>query len=126
MFWILLVLYSLDQIADGTVIMNAGRNDTRFICIAKDLKIYPGATKISLMLTLPHEPGSLYATLAKFTAQGVNLTKLDNRPIEGRDFDMRFYFDFEASPAEDRIRYLLDDLERSCETFAFLGGYSEI
>lgn len=119
-------LYSLAQIADGGTIMNAGRNDTRFICIAKDLKIYPGATKISLMLTLPHEPGSLYATLAKFTAQGVNLTKLENRPIEGRDFDMRFYFDFEASPAEDRIRYLLDDLERSCETFAFLGGYSEI
>ena len=106
--------------------MNAGRNDTRFICITKDLRVYPGATKISLMLTLPHEPGSLYATLAKFTAQGVNLTKLENRPIEGRDFDMRFYFDFEASPAEDRIRYLLSDLERSCETFAFLGGYSEI
>ena len=119
-------LYSLSEIADGNTIMNAGRNDTRFICIAKDLKIYPGATKISLMLTLPHEPGSLYATLAKFTAQGVNLTKLENRPIEGRDFDMRFYFDFEASPAEDRIRYLLADLERSCETFAFLGGYSEI
>ena len=119
-------LYNLDQIADGSAIMNAGRNDTRFICIAKDLKIFPGATKISLMLTLPHEPGSLYATLAKFTAQGVNLTKLENRPIEGRDFDMRFYFDFEASPAEERIRYLLDDLERSCETFAFLGGYSEI
>ncbi len=107
-------------------IMNAGRNDTRFICITKDLTIYPGATKISLMLTLPHEPGSLYTTLAKFTAQGVNLTKLENRPIEGRDFDMRFYFDFEASPAEPRIRALLDDLERSCETFAFLGGYSEI
>lgn len=119
-------LYGLDQLADSNTIMNAGRNDTRFICIAKDLCIYPGATKISLMLTLPHEPGSLYATLAKFTAQGVNLTKLENRPIEGRDFDMRFYFDFEASPAEDRIRYLLDDLERSCETFAFLGGYSEI
>ena len=119
-------LYSLAQIADGSTIMNAGRNDTRFICITKDLRVYPGATKISLMLTLPHEPGSLYATLAKFTAQGVNLTKLENRPIEGRDFDMRFYFDFEASPAEDRIRYLLDDLERSCETFAFLGGYSEI
>ncbi len=119
-------LYGLAQIADSSVIMNAGRNDTRFICIAKDLKVYPGATKISLMVTLPHEPGSLYTTLAKFTAQGVNLTKLENRPIEGRDFDMRFYFDFEASPAEARIRSLLDDLERGCETFAFLGGYSEI
>ena len=119
-------LYGLAELAGGVEIMNAGRNDTRFICIAKDLKIYPGATKISLMLTLPHEPGSLYTTLAKFTAQGVNLTKLENRPIEGRDFDMQFYFDFEASPAEPRIRGLLDDLERSCETFSFLGGYSEI
>ncbi len=119
-------LYGLAQIADGATIMNAGRNDTRFICITKDLTIYPGATKISLMLTLPHEPGSLYATLAKFTAQGVNLTKLESRPMEGRDFDMRFYFDFEASPAEPRIRALLADLERSSETFAFLGGYSEI
>ncbi len=123
-------LYSLRPIENEQgaplSIMNAGRNDTRFICIAKELKIYPGANRISLMLTLPHEPGSLYATLAKFTAQGVNLTKLENRPIEGRDFDMRFYFDFDASPAEPRIRSLLDDLERSCETFAFLGGYSEI
>ncbi len=119
-------LYGLSRLADGNTIMNAGRNDTRFICITKDLAIYPGATKISLMLTLPHEPGSLYTTLAKFTAQGVNLTKLENRPIEGRDFDMRFYFDFEASPAEPRIRALLDDLERSSETFAFLGGYSEM
>lgn len=119
-------LYGLSELADGQTIMNAGRNDTRFICITKNLKLYPGATKISLMLTLPHEPGSLYTTLAKFTAQGVNLTKLENRPIEGRDFDMRFYFDFEASPTEPRILALLDDLERSCETFAFLGGYSEV
>ena len=122
-------IYGLAEVEDLAAhgpLMNAGRNDTRFICIAKDLRIYPGATKVSLMLTLPHEPGSLYATLARFTAQGVNLTKLENRPIEGRDFDMRFYFDFEASPAEPRIRALLGDLERSCETFAFLGGYSEI
>ncbi len=123
-------IYRLAEVTDArgvpVSIMNAGRNDTRFICITKDLTIYPGATKISLMLTLPHEPGSLYTTLAKFTAQGVNLTKLESRPIEGRDFDMRFYFDFDASPAEPRIRALLDDLERSCETFAFLGGYSEV
>ncbi len=123
-------LYGLSPITDDCgnplSIMNAGRNDTRFICIAKDLRVYPGATKISLMVTLPHEPGSLYATLAKFTAQGVNLTKLENRPMEGQDFDMRFYFDFEASPAEERIRSLLDDLERSCETFTLLGGYSEM
>lgn len=118
-------LYGLVSLADGETIMNTGRNDTRFICITKDLRLYPGAEKISLMLTLPHEPGSLYTTLSKFTAQGINLTKLESRPIEGRDFDMRFYFDFEAYPTEPYILALLDELERSCETFAFLGGYAE-
>jgi chorismate mutase/prephenate dehydratase len=77
------------------------------------------------MLTLKHEPGSLYTTLAKFTAQSLNLTKLESRPIEGSDFDARFYFDFEASPDEDRVKQLLDDLERTCDSLTFLGGYTE-
>ena len=53
-------IYGLAEVEDLAAhgpLMNAGRNDTRFICIAKDLRIYPGATKVSLMLTLPHEPG---------------------------------------------------------------------
>ncbi len=106
-------------------IQNTPYNYTRFICISKGLYIYPGANKISLMLTLRHEPGSLYTTLAKFTAQSLNLTKLESRPIEGSDFDARFYFDFEASPDEDRVKQLLDDMERTCDSLTFLGGYTE-
>lgn len=106
-------------------IQNTSYNYTRFICIAKGMSIYPGANKISLMLTLQHEPGALYNTLSKFTAQGLNLTKLESRPIEGSDFEARFYFDFEASPEEERVKVLLDDLEQTCDSFTFLGGYLE-
>lgn len=116
-------LYSLRALPCD--IQNTAYNYTRFICITKGMSIYPGANKISLMLTLPHEPGSLYNTLSKFTAQGLNLTKLESRPIEGSDFEARFYFDFEASPDEDRVKVLLDDLERTCDSFTFLGGYLE-
>ena len=66
-------LYGLTVLNDS--IQNSEINYTRFICISKELEIYPGADKISLMLTLPHRPGSLYTTIAKFAALGLNLTK---------------------------------------------------
>ncbi|MBE7040187.1 MAG: bifunctional chorismate mutase/prephenate dehydratase, partial [Ruminococcaceae bacterium] len=72
-------------------------NYTRFICISKELEIYPGADKISLMLTASHKPGALYELIAKFSALGLNLTKLESRPIPGTDFEFMFYFDMNAS-----------------------------
>ncbi len=116
-------LYGLTVLSKD--IQNAAINTTRFICISKDACIFPGANKISIMLTLPHTPGSLYNTLAKFTAQGLNLTKLESRPIAGTDFEAQFYFDFEASPYDKNVLALLDDLSRDCESFSFLGAYSE-
>lgn len=116
-------LYGLDILSKD--IQNAAINTTRFICISKDACIFPGANKMSIMLTLPHTPGSLYNTLAKFTAQGLNLTKLESRPIAGTDFDAQFYFDFEASPYDKKVLSLLDALSKECESFSFLGAYSE-
>lgn len=116
-------LYGLRILAKG--IQNNPHNYTRFICISRDGRIYPGANRISLMLTLPHTPGSLYNVLAKFTANGLNLTKLENRPIEGSDFDACFYFDFEASPYDPNVLSLLEELNSDCEKLVFLGGYSE-
>lgn len=116
-------LYGLEVLASG--IQNNPHNYTRFICISRDGRIYPGANKISLMLTLPHTPGSLYNILAKFAANGLNLTKLESRPIEGSDFDARFYFDFEASPYDPVVLSLLDELNAQCDKLVFLGGYTE-
>lgn len=100
-------------------------NYTRFICISKKMEIYPGANRISLILTLPHVPCSLYHMIAKFAAIDVNLTKLESRPIPGSDFEFLFYFDLDASVYQSDLLNLLSELEESPETFVFLGCYLE-
>lgn len=107
-------------------IQSNDNNYTRFICISKDLEIYPGANKISLMLTIPHKPGSLYELMSQFSALGVNLTKLESRPIQGRDFEFMFYFEMDASVCSDEIISLISHLECTLDSFSFLGNYSEI
>ncbi len=107
-------------------IQNSDNNYTRFICISAKPLIYPGANRISLILTCKHQPGSLYEVLGKFSALGINLLKLESLPIIGRDFDFMFFFDIEASVKEDAVMEMLSDLERSTETLVFLGNYSEI
>lgn len=107
-------------------IQNNQNNYTRFICITKDMEIYAGSNKISLMLSVPHEPGSLYRMLGKIAANGINLSKLESRPIPGKDFEFRFYFDMEASVYSKEVRNLLRDMEISAEQFTFLGCYSEM
>ena len=117
-------LYGLSVLADG--FQNSEHNYTRFICISKDLRVYPGASRISVMLTTPHEPGSLYTTISKFAALGLNLTKLESRPIIGRDFEFMFYFDFDASLHNEDVIKLLEEFSCGTELFIFLGNYSEV
>jgi len=107
-------------------VQDTDHNYTRFICISRELEIYPGANKISMMLTLPHRPGSLYALVSRFAALGLNLTKLESRPIPGRDFEFMFYFDVEASVYAEETAALLAELESDLESFTFLGSYSEV
>lgn len=116
-------LYGLESLNNN--IQVSDNNYTRFICISKNLEIYPGANKISLMLTLPHRPSSLYHMIAKFAALGVNLTKLESRPVPGSDFEFMFYFDMEASVYLPELVNLLGQLENQPELFVFLGSYSE-
>jgi len=117
-------LYGLKPIAEN--VQDTDHNYTRFICISKTLEIYPGANRISLVLTTPHKPGSLYAQVAKFAALGLNLTKLESRPIPGKDFEFMFYFDMEASIYAKDTLLLISRLEKDLQNFAFLGSYTEI
>jgi chorismate mutase/prephenate dehydratase len=57
---------------------------------------------------------------------GINLTKLESRPIPGKDFEFKFYFDIEASVYNDDVLDLLGELSGTPETFSFLGAYSEM
>lgn len=117
-------LYGLTVLSDH--VQNNENNYTRFICITKDLEIFAGANHISLMFSLSHRPGSLYDLLAQFAALGLNMTKLESRPIPGSDFEFMFYVDFEASVWNDDVVRLLAELSGSGEKFAFLGSYSEV
>ena len=107
-------------------ISDSDSNFTRFICISKKLEIYPGADKTSLMLVLPHRPGALYQILGRFYALGMNLIKLESRPLPDREFEFMFYFDLETSVYSDEFIRLVDDLDAICEEFQYLGSYSEV
>ena len=117
-------LYGLE--VKRTDIQNNSNNHTRFICISKEPEIYPGADRTSLMLVLPNRPGSLYQILGRFNAQGINLTKLESRPMPGRDFDFMFYFDIDASVYSPAFAKLIEELDVTLDQFAYLGSYSEI
>ena len=117
-------LYGLSVLARS--VQNEGNNHTRFACITKDLQIFPGADHVSLMMELPHRPGSLYKALARLYALDVNLTKLESRPIPKRDFDFMFYLDLDLPVVAPEFDELLCELEDFAEEFTYLGSYSEI
>ena len=116
-------LYGLRVIEKN--IQNTANNYTRFICISKNLEIYPGANKTSILMILQHKPGSLYHVIARFAALGLNLTKLESRPISGSNFEFMFYFDIEASVYSPELRTPISELENDGEQFAYLGSYLE-
>ena len=117
-------LYGLDCLASS--VQDKGNNYTRFICISKNLEIYPGADRTSLMMIISHKPGALYRVLARFYALGINLVKLESRPIPDRDFEFMFYFDLDTPVYSSEFIQLICELDSLCEEFRYLGSYSEM
>ncbi len=117
-------LYNLSVLKE--TVQNDGNNYTRFICISKNLEIYPGATKTSLMIVTPHKPGALYNVLSKFNSLGINVLKLESRPIPGSDFEFMFYFDIDVSVYSEKFQVILGQLENEAEKFQYLGSYTEV
>ena len=117
-------LYGLSCLASS--IQDKGNNYTRFICIAKNLEIYPGSDKTSIMMVLSHKPGALYKVLARLYTLGINVTKLESRPIPDRDFEFMFYFDLETSIYSEEFVQLMCELDDLCEEFKYLGSFSEV
>lgn len=116
-------LYNLVALARN--VQDSDANYTRFACIAKDLEIYPGADRTSLMVVTKNDPGSLYKVLARFYALDINLVKLESRPIPNSDFDFMFYFDVECPVAAPEFASLIASLDDVCEEYRYLGSYSE-
>ena len=106
-------------------VQNRDNNYTRFICISKEPVIYPGANRISLVIAFENKPGALYEILSKLAALNINMTKLESCPVSGRNFEFIFFLELEASVQEPGVLPMLEELERSCGGFHFLGNYAE-
>ena len=117
-------LYGLKLLRSG--VQDEGNNHTRFLCISKNAEIYPGADKTSIMMVLPHKPGALYKVLARLYALGINLLKLESRPLPERDFEFMFYLDLETSVYSQEFARLMCEIGGICEEFRYLGSYSEV
>ena len=117
-------LYGLQCVNDA--IQDSDNNYTRFICITKDPIIYAGANRISLIIACDNKPGALYEILSKLAALNINMTKLESCPVSGRNFEFMFFLELEADVQAPGVLPMLQEMERSCASFNFLGSYAEV
>ena len=116
-------LYGLECLSNA--IQNSDNNYTRFVCVARDPAIYAGASRISLIIAFENKPGALYDILSKLAALDINMTKLESCPVVGSDFEFIFFIELEADVRAPSVRAMLEEMERSCAQFQFLGNYAE-
>ena len=83
------------------------------------------ADKISIVFSLDHQPGTLYRTLARFAALGLNLTKIESRPKHDGKFEYMFYLDFTGNIHREETGRLLSALKSEMQDFKVLGNYKD-
>lgn len=119
-------LYGLEILAED--INNSNGNTTRFAVISKAPHIDSNCDKISVMFTLKHESGELARVLDAFARGGLNLMKLESRPIadrtvNGKPFEYRFYADYTGCLSNDEVRSITDAAVEETQDFRILGNY---
>jgi len=98
-------------------------NFTRFLLLSPDAKIPRGANKLSLVMRLAHQPGSLQAALEPFAKRKINLLRIESRPIQGHPWEYRFYLDLAASTEDAKVKNALDELRKFGHEVRVLGCY---
>ncbi|HLQ61339.1 MAG TPA: prephenate dehydratase [Candidatus Acidoferrales bacterium] len=117
--------YGLRVVAEG--IQDDPSNQTRFAVVRRGDPVRPGDApaghKVSLAFAAPHRPGSLVACLQCFSDRGINLTRLDSRPVPNRPFEYRFYLDFEVGDDPAQAEEALRALEEIALQVRLFGAY---
>lgn len=116
-------LYGLEMIQEA--IQNDKTNKTRFMIVSRDFITPLDSDKVSVLFTLPHEVGSLYNMLQITTLYGVNLEKIESRPIKEENWNYYFYIDFTGNIREKKVSKAISELKEKASTFRVLGNYKK-
>ncbi len=106
--------------------LHNARGYTQYICIGRELQIFPGADRTTIRMSLSDRPGALYKVLARLYTLGINAIGLESRPITDDPFQAIFYFDLETSVYSDEFVQLICELDDLCQDFSYLGSYTEV
>lgn len=114
-------VYGLEVLQKG--VNQSGTNSTRFIIVTNQKIFCKDAKKVSICFEVPHESGSLYHMLSHFIYNNLNMTKIESRPIEGRNWEYRFFIDFEGNLADSAVKNALRGLRDEARNMKILGNY---
>ncbi len=114
-------IYDMSVLAEG--IHNSTDNSTRFIIIGRKPKCVPENNKVSLLVAIAHEPGSLYKILSYFAEYGLNMLKIESRPRQGRNWESLFYIDFEGNLEKQEVKNTVEGIAKESISFKMLGNY---
>ena len=101
-------------------------NTTRFVVLSKDKIFSKKSNKLSLILELPHEKGMLYNILGIFVLNGLNLVKVESRPIPEKTFEYRFFIDIEGNLSLSNVSNVLEILKKEVTFLKILGNYCSV
>ncbi|MEM0153676.1 MAG: prephenate dehydratase [Ignisphaera sp.] len=101
-------------------------NYTRFIVIGRNALEKGVGMKTAIIFTLPHRPGALYSALEPFALRGLNLTKIESRPIKGKPWEYLFFMEFEGYERDERVSEAIEELKRRTTQIKLLGSYRKV
>lgn len=116
-------LHGLEVLEEG--INTSKDNYTRFFIVSKEMEIREGSDKISLMFTLPHEPGTLNNILSILAVHQMNMLRLESRPMSGKGWEYRFFVDVEGNLRDGELNSVLFEIVENTLTLGILGNYKK-
>ena len=115
------------ELYGGTILLehleDHRENYTRFVLLSAKPETKENANKVSLVVRVKHQPGALYSALGVFAKRGIDLLKIESRPLKGSPWHYSFYLDIGGSTADETVSQALAELSDCADEFRILGCY---